>query len=380
MEHNPEIPYLDLKRLNDSFEPELSRAMQRVMNAGRYLLGEEVRRFETAFARYCGVGHCVGVGNGLDALTLILLAYRTLGRVAAGDEVIVPANTYIATILSVLRAGLSPVLCEPLEQSSTLDVQAAAQLVTPRTKAIIAVHLYGRMADMDAIAALARNYQLLVIEDAAQSHGAVASGVRAGAWGDAAAFSFYPAKNLGALGDGGAVTTGDALLAQTVRALANYGASEKHCHLYDMGVNSRLDELQAAVLGAKLPRLDADNERRRSIARRYLAEIAWEEPLIYPATDVVDASHVFHVFALFTPRRDELQAFLATRGVHTQVHYPVPPHRQQALCRLFATCSLPVTEKLHERELSLPVSPLLSDEEVTRVVQAVNAWKMHAKR
>lgn len=380
MERKTEIPYLDLQRLNESFEPELSKAILRTTNSGYYLLGNEMRHFETAFARYCGVRHCVGVGNGLDALTLILLAYRTLGYVEAGDEVIVPANTYIATILSVLRAGLCPVLCEPLNPLSTLDVQASERLITPRTKLLLPVHLYGKMADMEAVVSLAKKYRLLVVEDAAQAHGAAVANVRAGAWGDAAAFSFYPAKNLGALGDGGAVTTNDIALSETVRALANYGSVEKHNHLYRFGVNSRLDELQAAVLGVKLPRLDADNERRRNVARRYLAEIAWEKPVIYPSTTVVDASHVFHVFAVFTPYRNELLTFLATQGVHAQVHYPVPPHRQKALQGLFETLSLPVTEKLHEYELSLPISPVLNDEEVTQVINAVNAWKKYARR
>mgnify|MGYP005947807141 CR=1 FL=1 len=374
------IKYLDLQKINASFEPELSEALLRVSHSGWYLHGEATARFEEEFAAYCGTSYCVGTGNGLDALTLIFLTYRELGVMNAGDEVIVPANTYIATLLSILRAGLKPMLCEPSFETCNIDAAYAETLITSRTRAILPVHLYGRLADMKEICKLANRYGLKVIEDAAQAHGAVWNKglpgkgnhpLRAGNLGDAAAFSFYPAKNLGALGDGGAITTHDARLAATVRSIANYGSTEKYVHRYQ-GINSRLDELQAAVLNVKLGRLDEDNEHRRRVACRYMKEIKNPEVVLPQMTTEADA-HVFHIFTIFTPGCDRLREHLEHYGVQSLIHYPIPPHRQGALSA-YASLSLPVTERIHREELSLPMSPLLTDEEVNSVVTAVNTF------
>lgn len=379
------IKYLDLQKLNASFEPELSDALLQVSRSGRYLHGEATARFEQEFAAYCHASHCIGTGNGLDALTLIMLAYRELGEMSAGDEVIVPANTYIATILSILRAGLKPVLCEPLAETCNMDAARAEALISTRTRAIVPVHLYGRLADMESIRQLASRHGLKVIEDAAQAHGAICRNgeitpdgclpARAGSLGDAAAFSFYPAKNLGALGDGGAVTTSDADLAAAIRSIANYGGAEKYVYIYK-GVNSRLDELQAAALSVKLRRLDADNARRREIAQAYKENIDWAR-LGLQSTALCETdtrANVYHIFPVFTPRRDELQQHLAARGICTQVHYPIPPHRQEALLQEYGKQQLPITERIHDEELSLPISPMLTNEEAGRIIDCINAF------
>lgn len=365
------IKYFDLQRISDSFEPELSEVVTRVVRSGWYLQGEENRAFEEAFAHYCGTKYCIGAGNGLDALTLIFLAYCEQGVMKPGDEVIVPANTYIASILAVVRAGLKPVFCEPSLQSCNIAPERIEALITPRTRAILPVHLYGRCADMQPIQEIAERHHLKVIEDAAQSHGAMFQGKRTGNLGDAAGFSFYPAKNLGALGDGGAVTTNDESLAAMIRSIANYGSSVKYVHLYK-GINSRLDELQAAVLRLKLSRLDADNGQRRLIARRYLDEI--KNPLL--TLPVIDdwEQHVFHIFPVFSPYRDRLQAYLKEEGIQAQIHYPIPPHRQGALAE-YSALALPVTEQIHREELSLPMSPLMSGGEVDAVIAALNRFK-----
>lgn len=379
------IKYLDLQPLNASFEPELSDALLRVCHAGWYLYGKETARFEQAFAAYCGTTHCVGTGNGLDALTLIFLAYRELGAMAEGDEVIVPANTFIATLLSVLRAGLKPVLCEPDSATCNLDMACAESLITPRTRALLPVHLYGRLADMQGAHELAARYGLKIVEDAAQAHGAVWSkglpgrkdtALRAGSLGDAAAFSFYPAKNLGALGDGGAVTTRDTELAAAVRSIANYGSNKKYVHRFQ-GINSRLDELQAAVLSVKLSRLDRDNARRRKIAQAYKEKIEWQRLGLSGTvlTDGITEANVFHIFPVFSPRRDALQHHLTRCGIATQIHYPIPPHHQEALRKEYGKQQLPITERIHNEELSLPVSPLLTDEEVEQIIHCINAFR-----
>lgn len=378
------IKYLDLQRINASFEPELSDALLRVSHSGWYLHGEATARFEQEFADYCGTAHCIGTGNGLDALTLIFLAYRELGVMNAGDEVIVPANTYIATLLSVLRAGLKPVLCEPSPETCNICVRHAETLITGRTRAIVPVHLYGRLADMEGVHNLANRYGLKIIEDAAQAHGAIYDeGLpgkenqpwRAGNLGDAAAFSFYPAKNLGALGDGGAITTHDAELAAIARSIANYGSTEKYIHLYQ-GVNSRLDELQAAALSVKLPRLNKDNARRREIAKLYKENIHWEHLNLRSTVHASDinGANVFHIFPVFSSRRDELQRHLAAHNIHTQIHYPIPPHRQEALRQEYGMQQLPIAERIHNEELSLPISPLLTDEEAGQVIDCINAF------
>lgn len=364
------IKFLDLEKVTASFEPWLSQEVQRVVRSGWYLLGNEVHAFEEAFARYCGASECVGVANGLDALTLVLRGYMEMGLMQEGDEVIVPANTYIATILSITRNGLVPVLCEPDEGTCLIDPSRIELLVTARTKAVMVVHLYGQAADMDAVGQVAARHHLKVIEDAAQAHGAVYKGRRTGNLGDAAAFSFYPGKNLGALGDGGAVVTNDAELAKVVRALANYGSSVKYVFPYK-GINSRLDEVQAAVLHHKLPRLDADNECRRRIAERYMAGI--RNPLVALPEWREREGHVFHIFAIRCKQRDALQAYLAEQGIQTLIHYPVPPHKQEAY-REWNDRSYPITERIHREELSLPVSPVMAEAEADAVIDAINRF------
>lgn len=364
------IKFLDIQRITASFEPMLSEEVQRVISSGWYLLGEEVAKFEKNFAAYCDSTHCVGVANGLDALTLILMAWREINRWNVGDEVIVPANTYIASILAISRVGLTPILSEPNEEDALIDVDCIEKLITPRTKAIMVVHLYGQVCDMARINEIACRYGLKVVEDCAQAHGALYKGVRVGALGNAAAFSFYPGKNLGALGDGGAVITDDKELARTVRLLANYGSAEKYANRYK-GMNSRLDELQAAILSLKLKRLDADNDCRRKIARRYMKEIV-NPKVILPKVHTW-TGHVFHLFTVRCTRRDELQAYLTSKGIQTLIHYPIPPHKQQAYAE-WNDCSYPITERIHHEILSLPISNVMTDDEVKQVIDAVNGF------
>ncbi|ROU07104.1 DegT/DnrJ/EryC1/StrS family aminotransferase [Lysobacter enzymogenes] len=366
----PEVPFLDLRQANARHAEELKRAAARVIDSGRYVLGEELEAFEAEFARYCGVAHAIGVGNGLDALALILRAYRDLGALAEGDEVIVPGNTFIATFLAISQNGLVPVPVEPDPADFNLDPQRVETALGARTRAIVAVHLYGQLAPMPALAALARRHSLLLIEDAAQAHGATRDGRRAGALGDAAAFSFFPTKNLGGLGDGGAVTTADAALAQRIRALRNYGSLAKYRHLYQ-GVNSRLDELQAALLRVKLAHLDEEIALRRAVASRYRACIVHRE-IELPAA-AREESHVWHLFVLRCARRDALADHLAAQGIRTQVHYPVPAHRQPAYPQLRGL-SLPLTERLHEQVLSLPLWPTMDAASVERVISACRSF------
>lgn len=366
------IRFLDLQRINAAFEPRLSEAVARVVRSGRYLQGDAVEAFEAAWADYCGCRHAVAVGNGLDALKLILRAYRELEGWESGDEVLVPANTFVATLLAVEEAGLRPVLCEPDRADCLLHADERLDaLCTPRTRAVMPVHLYGRLCDMEALTAWAARRGLKVVEDAAQAHGALRGGRRAGHWGHAAGFSFYPGKNLGALGDAGAVTTDDEALARTVRMLANYGSARKYVNEY-RGVNSRMDEVQAAVLSVKLPHLDADNERRRCIAERYLKQVHHPD-LMLPEWGP-RAGHVFYVFAVRCARRDDLQRHLAANGIETLIHYPIPPHRQRAYPE-WNTLSLPVTEQIHREVLSLPVSPVLTDADVEHIIDALNRFR-----
>lgn len=362
------IAYYDLQEINDSFQPQLSQAVESVIKSGWYLHGTASATFEKQFAAFCGTTHCIGTGNGMDALTLILMGYQELGAMHRGDEVIVPANTCIATLLSILRAEMIPVLCEPSPESCNIEAKEIEQLITTRTRAILPVHLYGRCAEMNAINAIAQRHALKVIEDAAQAHGAIYNGKRVGNLGDAAGFSFYPSKNLGALGDAGCVTTNDEALAECIRALGNYGSSAKYIYPY-LGINSRLDEVQAAALATKLKRLDSDNERRRKIAKRYLTEIQHPEIRLMKPSEW-DAQ-VWHIFPIFAPRREKLQQHLTTCGVQTLIHYPVPPHQQKAL-KQYADLSFPITEKIHREELSLPISPLLSDEDINHIINSVN--------
>lgn len=358
------IKFLDLKKINERFRGEMDAATKRVLDSGWYLLGKEIERFEDDFAAYCGVKHCVGCANGLDALKLIIKAYGF----GPGDEIIVPANTYIASILAISDNGCTPVLVEPKWETRLIDEDLIEQAVTPRTKAIMVVHLYGRAMDMTKVWAIAKKHGLKVIEDSAQAHGAMFDGRRTGNLGDASGFSFYPGKNLGCLGDGGAVTTNDDGLAEKVRALRNYGSDVKY-HFPYCGTNSRLDEIQAAWLGVKLPRLDADNARRREIAARYCAEI--KNPLV--ALPEMASSSVWHVFAVTCPRRDELQQYLNDNGVQTVIHYPIPPHKQPCYAEWNGR-SHPVTERIHREILSLPISPVLTDDEVSEVICVVNEF------
>ena len=367
------IKFLNLKALNDSFEPELTQAMEKVMRSGWYLQGQANRGFEHDFANYCGTRHCVLVGNGMDALTLTLRAYKMLNHWADGDEVIVPANTFIATILAIEEARLTPVLCEPSIQDYLIDVERMKELLTERTRAVMPVHLYGRVCDMSAICDWAHEHGLKVVEDAAQAHGALYQGRRAGHLGDAAGFSFYPGKNLGAIGDAGCVTTDDDQLAETVRMMGNYGCSEKYVNRYK-GMNSRTDELQAAVLRVKLPRLDEDNARRRELARMYSEGI--QNPLItLPAMPKDPTEHVFYVYPIRCPAREQLQKYLAENGVQTLIHYPIPPHKQEAFGE-WNERRLPVTERIHREILSLPISPLMTDCQVQRIVKVLNAFNV----
>ncbi|MGY3229315.1 dTDP-4-amino-4,6-dideoxygalactose transaminase [Luteibacter sp. HA06] len=366
-----DVPFLDVRAINARHADELKAAAARVIDSGWYVLGEEVGAFEQEFAQWCGAPHALGVGNGLDALTLILRAYKSLGRLADGDEVIVPGNTFIASFLAITQSGLIPVAVEPDPATFNLDPSRVEAAIGPRTRAIMPVHLYGQLADMPALMEIARRNDLLVIEDAAQAHGAALSGRRAGTFGHAAAFSFFPAKNLGALGDGGAVVTADADLAGRVGALRNYGSLEKYRHLYQ-GVNSRLDEIQAAMLRVKLKYVDADVAHRRAVARLYREGI--RHPDIALPTVVAEEGHAWHLFVVRSAHRDALQAHLMGQGIHAQIHYPVPPHRQPAYAGAHDV-SLPLTERLHDQVLSLPIGPTLDSESVERVIAACMTFR-----
>ena len=365
------IRFLDLQALNARHRDELIAAFTRVLDSGWYVLGDEVTRFEGAFADYCGTRFCIGVGNGLDALTLSLRAWKELGRLHEGDEVIVPANTYIASILAITENRLQPVLVEPEEQSFNLDPALIEAAITPRTRAILVVHLYGKLAAMDAIRGIADRHGLLLLEDCAQAHGAIASERKAGSWGDAAGFSFFPGKNLGALGDAGAVTTDDAALAQTLRALRNYGSHEKYINDIQ-GVHSRLDEMQAALLEVKLRWLDEDIRLRRQIAQRYLDGI--DNRLIRLPHTPNRGEHVWHLFVVRCAQREAFMQHCERQGIGTLIHYPVPPHRQNAY-RGYWSPSWPVTEAMHREVVSLPVGPTLTTAEVDAVTATVNAFR-----
>lgn len=373
------IRFLDLKKINERYETAFQDTLKSVLERGWYVLGKEVETFETNFATYCKAQHCIGVGNGLDALTLIFKGYIQLGKLQKGDEVIVPANTYIASILGILAADLVPVLVEPKIETYNINPDLISEKITSKTKAILVVHLYGQLAEMERINAIATEHSLIVVEDAAQSHGItltpeggmndIEKAPPSGA-GGAVAYSFYPSKNLGALGDGGAVVTNDAQLARVIHSLRNYGSEVKYQNEF-IGVNSRLDEIQAAFLNLKLPNLDADNEKRRSIAKRYLTEIK-NDKIILPYWDF-SKNHVFHLFVIRTPKRAELQVYLQQHGIETAIHYPIPPHKQKALAQM-NVLSFPITEKIHEEVLSIPLNPTLEDEEVSAIINALNQY------
>ena len=365
-----DIPFLSLREVNARYADELKAAAARVIDSGWYVLGDELAAFEREFAAWCGVRHAVGVGNGLDALALILRGYKELGVIAEGDEVIVPGNTFIASFLAISENRLVPVPVEPEAATFNLDPACVAAAIGPRTRAIMAVHLYGQLADIPALQALSRQHGLLLIEDAAQAHGAARDGRKAGAFGAAAAFSFFPAKNLGGLGDGGAVVTDDDALAQRIAALRNYGSDVKYRHLFQ-GVNSRLDEMQAALLRVKLKHLDADVAWRRRVARCYRDGV--RHPQIQLPDMACEEQHAWHLFVVRCARRDALQQHLQARGIQTLVHYPVPAHRQPAYPSL-QDSRLPLTERMCEEVLSLPLGPTLGDGDVERVIDACNAF------
>ena len=365
------IPFLDLKKINQRFEADFKAEFTAFLKRGQLILGDAVHQFENAFAQYCGTKHCIGVGNGLEALHLILQGYKTLGRLQDGDQIIVASNTYIATILAIKQAGLSPLLMESDSATYNFDLDQLAQVKGEKIRGIMPVHLYGQLAPMEAINRLAKQRDWLVIEDAAQGHGATnPKGVKAGNLGHAAGFSFYPTKNLGALGDGGAVTTNDDALAEVVRSLRNYGAKTKYINEH-AGFNSRLDELQAAFLLKKLPILDRDNERRRVIAQRYFEGI--DQPKIELQQQPCTPDHVYHLFVVRVVNRAHFEAYLTDNGVGYLIHYPVPPHRQKAL-RALGNLSFPVTERIHDQIISLPISPVMTDSEVDQVIQILNRY------
>ncbi len=366
------IPFLDLNAINSRFNAELMDAASNVINSGWYINGRYVTTFENEFSIYCGVKYCVGVANGLDALTLTLRAWKDMGKLVDGDEVIVPANTYIASILAITENNLTPIFMEPSEATLNIDVEKIEDLITPRTRVILPVHLYGRLVEMPLLLEVAQKHNLLVLEDSAQAHGAILDNKRAGSWGDASGFSFYPGKNLGALGDGGAITTNDPELFSALKALRNYGSHERYKNIV-LGVNSRLDEIQASMLSVKLKYLDSDTQRRQEIAASYLGGVK-NKHISLPAFPR-HGQHVWHLFVVRSQFRDELQKHLAYRGIETLIHYPIPPHKQIAYSK-YSDLDLKVTERLHAEVLSLPIGPTMSDVHVTKVIEACNDFKI----
>ncbi|EKO3735537.1 DegT/DnrJ/EryC1/StrS family aminotransferase [Vibrio metschnikovii] len=378
------IQFLDLKSINQQYQQELKQACARVIDSGWYIQGQELQQFEAEFAAYCGTKHAIGVANGLDALILVLRAWKELGQLQEGDEVIVPANTYIASILAITENRLTPVLVEPDINTYNLSREGIKAAITPKTKAILPVHLYGLISPMAEIMQIAQEHDLLVLEDCAQAHGAEINGQRAGNWGHAAGFSFYPGKNLGALGDAGAITTNDDQLADTLKALRNYGSHKKYENLYQ-GVNSRLDEIQAAMLRVKLAHLDSDTARRQQIAAMYCEGIN-NPHIVLPIDSATFAtqhspltiqhykSHVWHLFVVRCQQREALQEWLTKHEIQTLIHYPIPPHQQQAYAQLNSQ-SKPLTEMIHQQVISLPLDPTMSDEAVNLIIERLNQFK-----
>lgn len=367
------IKLYDLQRITHEHADEYKAAMARVIDSGWFLQGDETKQFEHDYARYIGTQHCVAVANGLDALYLILRAYKEMGVMADGDEIIVPANTYIATILAITRNNLKPVLVEPTWHHLELDTDRVEQAITPRTRGIMTVHLYGRLACNEQLLDICHRHHLKLMEDNAQAQGCTFNGKHTGSLGDAAAHSFYPGKNIGAMGDAGAVTTDNAELAATIRALANYGSERKYVFKY-AGINSRMSEMDAAVLRIKLKYLDHDNARRQQLADFYYGHIS--NPLITLPERLPDALNVYHQFPIFCKERNQLQTFLAQQGVQTLIHYPIPPHKQQCYYEAWGhELSLPVTERIHAEELSIPMSPVVSADEAQQVVDVLNKWQ-----
>ncbi|MDR0412107.1 MAG: DegT/DnrJ/EryC1/StrS family aminotransferase [Treponema sp.] len=366
-----QIPFLSLKDVTQKYVEEIRDAIHRVVDSGWYLQGTENTKFEAHYAEYINVKNAIGCANGLDALTLILRAYKELGILDEGDEVIVPANTYIASILAITENRLTPILVEPDVNTYQIDDTRIESALTTRTRAVMIVHLYGRCAYTEKIGEICKRHGLKLIEDNAQAHGCLYGEKRTGALGDAAGHSFYPGKNLGAFGDGGMVTTDDATLAEIVRALSNYGSSQKYIFRYQ-GRNSRLDEIQAAILGVKLMYLDTDNDSRRRIARKYIEGI--KNPYIVLPNVPNWNANVFHIFPILVEKRDALQAYLSSKNIQTMIHYPIPPHKQECY-KIWNDLSLPITEKIHREELSLPISPVSSDEQTRYVIDVLNSWE-----
>jgi len=365
------IKFLDLKGITDLYADEIKQAVDSVIDSGWYLQGNANKQFEADYAQYIGTNYCVGVANGLDALIWIYRAYIEMGVMQPGDEVIVPANTYIASILAITENGLKPVLVEPNIETLEMDDRLIEQAITPRTKSILIVHLYGRCAYTEKIGELCRKYNIKLVEDNAQAHGCRYRGKRTGSIGDAAGHSFYPGKNLGAFGDGGAVTTNVSELADCIRALANYGSQRKYVFKY-CGRNSRLDEIQAAILSVKLRHLNDDNHRRQQIARYYYEHIS--NPLVTLPRQLPDENNVYHIFPILSPERDRLQQYLTAQGIQTLIHYPIPPHKQECY-KAWNHWHLPVTEQIHQQELSIPISQVLTDQEVREIVGILNTFK-----
>ncbi|GGG06163.1 aminotransferase [Dokdonia pacifica] len=365
------IPFLDLRALNAPYDAEFQEKFKAFLEKGWFILGDEVRLFEEEFAAYCGTKHCIGTANGLDALRLILEGYKILGKLSEGDEVLVASNTYIATILGIRQAGLVPVLVEANLETYNFDFADLQMKVTVKTKVVMPTHLYGQLADMEAMSAFAKANNVLIVTDSAQSHGAKTSqGKRSGNLGDASGFSFYPTKNLGALGDGGAITTNDSALAEVVRSYRNYGFKERYVSAYE-GLNSRLDEIQAAFLRIKLRDLDTSNTHRRAIATRYINEI--KNPKITLPSWNGSEDHVFHLFVIRCKIRAHLCDYLKTNGVGTIIHYPVPPHQQAAL-KDYNNVSFPVTEQIHDEVVSIPLNPVMDDAMVSQVISILNSY------
>ncbi len=365
------IPFLDLHKINQRFEKEFQQGFTSFLDSGYYILGGNVSAFETEFANYCNTKYCIGLGNGLDALRLILEAYVVLGRLNKGDEVLVSSNTYIATIIAIKQAGLTPVLVEAESDTFNFSLKDLRNSVSEKTKAIMPVHLYGQLSPMEEIAAIAKEKNLLIIEDAAQAHGAKNSrGVLAGNLGDAAGFSFYPTKNLGALGDAGAITTNNDELATVLKKLRNYGSSSKYVNEY-LGFNSRLDDIQASFLRIKLPLLNEDNNRRIIIANQYLSRIN-NKKIKLPSHNN-DGDHVFHQFVVQVENRESFINYFKEKEIGTLIHYPIPPHKQEALSE-FSELHFPITEKIHKEVVSIPINPILSDSEVEEIIQVLNSY------
>ncbi|AVV84470.1 DegT/DnrJ/EryC1/StrS family aminotransferase [Shewanella putrefaciens] len=364
------INFLDLQAINSQYQQELKDACARVIDSGWYIMGNELAQFEAEFAAYCGTKYAIGVANGLDALILTIRAWKELGKLKAGDEVIVQANTYIASVLAITENGLVPVLVEPNPTTYNLEPEIVRKAITAKTKLILPVHLYGQISPMQEIMALAKEFNLLVLEDCAQSHGAEINGKRAGNWGDAAGFSFYPGKNLGALGDAGAITTNDDELALAIKALRNYGSHQKYENLYQ-GVNSRLDEIQAAMLRVKLNHLEVETARRQQVAQVYRTGIT--NPLIILPQVSDELTHVWHLFVVRCEQREALQQFLAAEGIQTLIHYPIPPHKQHAY-QYMNSQVLPLTELIHQQVLSIPISSVMTDKDVIYVVNVINQF------